>query len=987
MRQRLTYALRTFQQVLLLALAIYSLAFAILGTVSASYLAGTPSFGVLLVWSGARDCHVVNAITPASWPPLMTGALQIGDCINRVDGIDISERMRVTQHLAERADASGGQTSVQVQGRRGNTELLVRVPAFRLEPTYILQVQLSLFLVGGACWTLALFVYLIGRFTEANQVFAGLFWVLALYLFGQHHGFDDHAGAFFTAFSVMLAMSLIGPLLVHLAFCLPRPPLHGAWLRFIAYIPALLTLSLHLNNSFAIVLLERWGSTIASVAEAISGVLMALGLSLFLGRMAYLSPRRFPEEVRRPARTLLFSWSFAVPLCVAVAYYLAGFGAPFGISLHTVLFLLILPLTGTAFAMLTYQTFSYRGRVLTGLTTLFLSAAIACLVMLIVTLVVPAPKADGVLFVIIWAGALATTLFWYVDNPFRHAFQAFFLRHQQDYRITRSFAAETATQYHLESLLQIAASRLRKHLRVLWVAITVDHIPNRWWIATEDTTDVQLTDLSAVPLSLPTQPAYIQPLQMLGKGYRLGAIWIGPPSTSEPFDGEDHLLFGLLADSLTRSLLSVIQIDYLTRVPELVLEAQEDERQRIGDELHDVIAPLLGGLPLIMERAQNIVERAGVNQQELTQLLKASANRSAAGAVELRTIIGQLQPPSLAGNQFLRAARELVVNLCQTHHISLVWDEEGNWDSLEQQAALQLYRILGQAVTNVTQHAAATEVKVKVTADGEEFVLEIQDNGRGFDYASATQREKHYGLTIMRTRARAVGGICIIDSAPAQGTRVEVRIPVHLESNSHSLDDMLQQLGIRVATQEAPSATDFKVTSKHLGLNWRGVLIAMRLPAIITLAGVCLGALLLALADGKGQAPICNGQVVQICSVVADRPWQRTGIVLNPGDVVVIKVTGGVWTPTAYGDGARPLIDAAGYGDERYSWTRVPEAPIGSLVGRVGYNPPFPIGQGTLLPDHLVGELYLQINDGNCTYCTRDNAGQITANISVRSAD
>ncbi len=107
-------------------------------------------------------------------------------------------------------------------------------------------------------------------------------------------------------------------------------------------------------------------------------------------------------------------------------------------------------------------------------------------------------------------------------------------------------------------------------------------------------------------------------------------------------------------------------------------------------------------------------------------------------------------------------------------HVDLVTDEEYVVSS---DVASHALRVLSEALANVTRHAQATQVTVRLGIGGGELTLDVCDNGRGFDAAEAPGAG-HYGLLGMRERARLVGGSLTTESAVGQGTRVRFVAPV-----------------------------------------------------------------------------------------------------------------------------------------------------------------------------------------------------------------
>jgi len=106
---------------------------------------------------------------------------------------------------------------------------------------------------------------------------------------------------------------------------------------------------------------------------------------------------------------------------------------------------------------------------------------------------------------------------------------------------------------------------------------------------------------------------------------------------------------------------------------------------------------------------------------------------------------------------------------CQLHV-----DEAGI--ELDEARAIELFRIVQESLTNVRRHAAATRVDITLAKDDERYVLEVRDNGCGFD--PLERKQQSFGLVGIRERALKLGGSVDINSIPGRGARVRVQFPV-----------------------------------------------------------------------------------------------------------------------------------------------------------------------------------------------------------------
>jgi signal transduction histidine kinase len=112
--------------------------------------------------------------------------------------------------------------------------------------------------------------------------------------------------------------------------------------------------------------------------------------------------------------------------------------------------------------------------------------------------------------------------------------------------------------------------------------------------------------------------------------------------------------------------------------------------------------------------------------------------------------------------------------LRQLHDVEILIDIQGGADGGERDA--DVLRIAQEALHNALRHAAPHRVTVTVAGDGERLLVEVTDDGAGFEPADAELRSKHLGLTSMEERARSIGGRLELRSAPGAGTTVRLEV-------------------------------------------------------------------------------------------------------------------------------------------------------------------------------------------------------------------
>lgn len=751
----------------LLCFGVYAFLMGMLATFSQVARIGTPTYGMVRQWSSALGCDILDPATPASWPGLAQTPFRPGDCVVDVLGTRSDLANDPVAAILQRPPE---ERFIRVTVQRGSETFSAMLEVTPLTLFNVLQLHLSYVLLRASMLIIGILVLLAQPRAELNRVMAALIFVVILVLTGKFDFADPiipDFGRIYTMLSVVLGLAWIGPLMIHLAWLIPAPP-RWRWFRPLISLPYLLAGLCTLLHEFSVATLSSggwWVSPFAIVGLAGSGLLLIAGLLTFLIRMAVLMCTATESATRQRAQVLFWSWLLGLtPVILSYGIYQVTSLWPIpGTSLASFLPLMIFVITGTTFAMLRYQAFAYRGAVLNVLMVGLVSVALAQIVLLIL----PTRGTDGVEFGAIWLSTLATTLFWYVDNPFRRLFQRFFLRHQRDYEVAHRVASGIAPATNTEQTLSLAARTFRTELETGWTAIHCSAIPDRRWVA--DTHGVREEGRH---LPLPGPPAWQTPL--LDGDTPIGVVLIGARLSAEPLDERDHELIRLLAAYLSYALVRQIQIQRLEAIPGLLLCSEDRVRDQIARDLHDSVLPYFGALALSMDRARRLNERGA--SAELFQLLERYQNQATTVQRDLRTIIERARSVPRLDGHLPEAIRELARTLLDDTDIRLEWEaDSARWPTVDGDSAAQLYRIAQQALTNSVQHAEARTVHVQLTeADGALRLL-IADDGVGFDL-NQQERTHHFGLLTMRERARSIGAVCMIDSSPGNGTRIEVRI-------------------------------------------------------------------------------------------------------------------------------------------------------------------------------------------------------------------
>ena len=209
------------------------------------------------------------------------------------------------------------------------------------------------------------------------------------------------------------------------------------------------------------------------------------------------------------------------------------------------------------------------------------------------------------------------------------------------------------------------------------------------------------------------------------------------------------------------------------RLRQRLQEAEmERERRSLAADVHDGLAQDLA----VALRELALLDEPGVD--EPTARASRARLHAAVNSAQriVRSRLEDLRVTVPLGG--LRAAVETTVKRFERDGLAVRLSLRGGAD-VPPAAVVVVVRVLGEALANVARHANAHESTVQVRVEGERLELVVEDDGDGFDAAADARRgEGHFGLAIMRERARDCGGHCEIGPRPGGGTRVALRIPV-----------------------------------------------------------------------------------------------------------------------------------------------------------------------------------------------------------------
>ncbi|MDQ2693108.1 MAG: sensor histidine kinase, partial [Chloroflexota bacterium] len=203
-------------------------------------------------------------------------------------------------------------------------------------------------------------------------------------------------------------------------------------------------------------------------------------------------------------------------------------------------------------------------------------------------------------------------------------------------------------------------------------------------------------------------------------------------------------------------------------------ESRESERLLLAQELHDGPIQDLFALSYKMTASPESAQVPAIKtvQDDVMRIIGT-----------LRRLCEELRPSALISHGLETAIQSHLEQFKQqypAYHIEVDLDKDSR---LPERVSLALFRIYQQALANIVRHAQADRIFIGFRVEGRQAVLEIHDNGRGFEVPVSWidfAREGHLGLVGAIERAEAVGGEVAVTSAPGSGTQIQVTVPLRI---------------------------------------------------------------------------------------------------------------------------------------------------------------------------------------------------------------
>jgi signal transduction histidine kinase len=250
--------------------------------------------------------------------------------------------------------------------------------------------------------------------------------------------------------------------------------------------------------------------------------------------------------------------------------------------------------------------------------------------------------------------------------------------------------------------------------------------------------------------------------------HQLGQIYLTEKIGASEFTADDEKIIQMLAGYAAAAIQNARLHENTHRLAVL------EERERIGMDLHDGIIQAIYGVGLSLEGALHTIEESPA---ETKDRIRHSIDGLNQAIRDLRAYILDLRPRQMGNDGLMSGLRRLATEF-RTNSLAevVLTGPDSELIDLSPSQALALFHICQETLANAAKHAKASKVEISLWSTEDRLLMEIHDNGRGFDMENMNLSIGH-GLANMQTRAQAAGGDVDISSMPGEGTTVLTWVP------------------------------------------------------------------------------------------------------------------------------------------------------------------------------------------------------------------
>ena len=253
----------------------------------------------------------------------------------------------------------------------------------------------------------------------------------------------------------------------------------------------------------------------------------------------------------------------------------------------------------------------------------------------------------------------------------------------------------------------------------------------------------------------------------------VGQILVSRRAGEDSFTADEMTLLQNIARQVAVAAYAIQVTRDLQRSRERLVTAREEERRRLRRDLHDGLGPTLASLTLKLDAARNQLKD---HPNETDSLLVELKSQTQSTIEDIRRLVYNLRPPALDELGFFSAIQEYATNHLRAG-LSVRIERNGEFPKLPAAVEVAAYRIVCEALTNISKHSQATECDVRLTFNGA-LQIDVRDNGIGLPQGT----HSGVGMSSMRERAAELGGTFSIHSL-ASGVHISAQLPCEVSSD------------------------------------------------------------------------------------------------------------------------------------------------------------------------------------------------------------
>jgi two-component system, NarL family, sensor histidine kinase DevS len=286
---------------------------------------------------------------------------------------------------------------------------------------------------------------------------------------------------------------------------------------------------------------------------------------------------------------------------------------------------------------------------------------------------------------------------------------------------------------------------------------------------------LRIPDIGSDPRSVGFPPNHPPMTSLLGapvtgRGRVFGNIYLTDKQDADAFDEEDERALVVLATQAAVAVENARLYDETERNGRELQKLQVlEERERIGKELHDGVIQSLFAVGMHLQGLATAAD-----DDTISRNLESAVEDIDHAIRDLRNYIFGLRPGILADRQLDQALKEMATDFASRSGVVTVVEVDADAASRLTSRAADVVQIVREALSNIGRHGGATTCRVSVERDPVGLVIEVDDDGLGFDVELTTWG---MGLQNLRERVGSLGGIFQIQSTPGEGTTVRATFP------------------------------------------------------------------------------------------------------------------------------------------------------------------------------------------------------------------